>query len=185
MFFTSFIARYRLVYALCLLQIVSGVVTLALYGADGNGTTPTSAPRCFFLPLRLKWPPKSSSACIAASPYPEFIHPQILVLVSFWIPAPVHPIFHCTRVLPNQTDFPANLKCVPLRDGHHAPLLNLRRRLLYSALRALRRRAMELHGTEMVTVPVGSWMLPHVADLTRDTASEKSRADVLLNSQTV
>ncbi|KAJ7893298.1 hypothetical protein B0H14DRAFT_2684617 [Mycena olivaceomarginata] len=204
MLFTSFIARYRLVYALCLLQIVSGVATLALYGADGNVASKIIQVAPTFYAFLTAWM-MHLMLSYARRADPSDYRPRVegqyrllictvgvwmyCILVSFWI-LPQSTRLSTALVSCPPTDFPANLKCVPLATDIILPFSILG--AAYSALRALRRRAVELHGTEMVTIPVGcslwvpppqnlvaAWMLPHVADLTRDTASEKSRADVL------
>ncbi|KAF7363051.1 hypothetical protein MVEN_00656900 [Mycena venus] len=189
MFLTSFIARYRFVYALCLLQIVSGVATLALYGADGSVASKVIqvAPTVYALITALKIHRMLSYAHRADPSQPlSRVEGQYLlliymvgmwvlcILVSFW---PQYRRFSTMLASCLSTNFPANLKCVSLATDIVFPFSILG--AVYSALRALQRRAVELHGADMVAIPVEcslsvtypqnlieAWMLPHVADLT-------------------
>jgi hypothetical protein len=194
------------------MQIVSGGATLALYGADGNvaskiiQVTPTlyAFLTAWIMHRMLSYVRRADPTNYISRVEGQYL--QLIYFVGMWVV--------CITVwfgIPSQsarlstvlascppTTFPANLKCVPLATDIMLPFSILG--AVYSALRALQLRAVELHGTEMVAIPVGcslsttypqnliaAWMLPHVADLTtgRDAASEKSRAGDGLNSQTV
>jgi len=165
MFFTSFTAYYRLVYALSLLQIASSVATLALYGADGyvvfTVVTPTAYAFCTAVMMH-------RMLSYARRPDPNHPHSRVkgqyymliytvgmwvlCILVLFYYTTYRSALLSTALAICAPWKFFANMKCVPLGMDTVLPFAILT--TVHSASRALRRQAVELHGMDIVVAPL-------------------------------
>ncbi|KAJ6554643.1 hypothetical protein B0H19DRAFT_1154268 [Mycena capillaripes] len=201
----SFTAKYRLARRLSLLQLASSAATLALYGANGNYASKVLqlAPTIYALLTigtlhRMLYYTRHVNKAKAYSRI-DMQYCMLIYMIGMWALCVVCWIYGATQsavlsnalasCAPHDSYFLRNSSCVPLWIDLFLPFLIIA--ALHSAMRALRQRAVSVHGTARIQGPVQNtpdtpnetpgvglpaWLAPdlHVADLGENSESEGS-----------
>ncbi|KAJ6585969.1 hypothetical protein B0H19DRAFT_1111058 [Mycena capillaripes] len=212
----SFIAKYRLARRLSMLQLASSTATLALYGADGDYASKglQLAPTIYALFTigmlhRMLYYTRHVNQAKAFSRI-DIQHSMLILMIGMWIYCIFCWMYSATQsavlsatlasCAPHHSYFLTNPQCIPLWIDLVLPFLIIA--TLRSAMRALRQRAVSVHGTARIQGPVQTtsdisndvpgaglpaWMAPnlHVADLGEYSNSEGTTPKFVPRVETV
>ncbi|KAJ7815305.1 hypothetical protein B0H14DRAFT_2713723 [Mycena olivaceomarginata] len=178
----------RVVYTLSIVQLACNVATLILFSPEGDGDVLAVALLCglilfsFFTAVTMhrmlsfaRSSGSDNSLSRVGGQYYVLLAqiPMWMVYILLWFSVTSSPsVLSISRTSCATARFLKHIECIPL--GIEIVLAGIIPIASYFAARALRRRAVELHGTEMVAESVfgrkyiPAWMAPHVADLGGD-----------------